>query len=256
MILRKKVIAANWKMNKNRAETAAYIHEFLPILGNTNTTNLEVIICPPFTCLQTLHDALQGSIVKTGAQDIFWETSGAFTGEISASMLTDCGCSYVIVGHSERRHILNESDNDVNRKIKSALAGSLIPILCVGETLQERQSDSARQVVKEQLEKALSGIDITAGKLIVAYEPVWAIGTGVNASPDDAQDMIAFIREQLTQLYNSALAVATPILYGGSVKAANMHDFIIKADIDGALVGSASLDPGEFSEIVRAVENG
>ncbi|MBP1760971.1 MAG: triosephosphate isomerase [Firmicutes bacterium] len=254
--MRKKVIAANWKMNKNRGEAEDYINKFLPLLGNINATDPEVIICPPFTSLQTLHDAVQGSYVKTGGQDIFWETSGAFTGEISAPMLTDCGCSYVIVGHSERRHILDESDYNINRKIKSSLAGALIPILCVGETLQERQNDLARQVVKDQMEKALLGIDITAGNLIVAYEPVWAIGTGVNASPDDAQDMIAFIREQLSQLYNPELASAIPILYGGSVKKANMHDFIIKADIDGALVGSASLDPREFSEIVRSVKNG
>ncbi len=253
--MRKKVVAANWKMNKNRGEAEDYIHNFLPLLGNIDATDTEVIICPPFTCLPTLHDALQGSGVKTGAQDIFWETSGAFTGEISAPMLTDCGCSYVIVGHSERRHILDESDYNINRKIKSSLAGSLIPILCVGETLQERQNDSALQVVKDQIEKGLFEVHLTPENLIVAYEPVWAIGTGINASTEDAQDMIAFIREQLSQLYNHELAAATPILYGGSVKAANMHDFIIKADIDGALVGGASLDPGEFSEIVRSVIN-
>jgi triosephosphate isomerase len=253
--LRKKVIAANWKMNKNRGEAKDYINHFLPLLDNVAGSDLEVIICPPFTCLQTLHDTLPASSVKIGAQDIFWETSGAFTGEISAPMLTDCGCSYVIVGHSERRHILAESDYNINRKIKSSLAGSLIPILCVGETLAQRQNDSARQVVKEQLEKALLEVSIDAGSLIVAYEPVWAIGTGVNASPDDAQDMIAFIREQLPQYCNHEVAAAIPILYGGSVKAANMKDFIIKEDIDGALVGSASLEPGEFSEIVRSVKN-
>jgi len=253
--LRKKVIAANWKMNKNRGEAESYVNVFLPLLGDINAVDLEIIICPPFTCLNTLHVALQKSCVKTGAQNLFWETSGAFTGEISVPMLTDCGCSHVIVGHSERRHILDESDHNINRKVKSSLAGALIPILCVGETLQERQNDLARQVVKEQLEKALFEVDFTAGNLIVAYEPVWAIGTGINASPDDAQDMIAFIREQLAQSYNHELAAATPILYGGSVKASNMHDFILKADIDGALVGSASLDPREFSEIVRSVKN-
>lgn len=253
--MRKKVIAANWKMNKNRSETESYANDFLSLLENINATEQEIIICPPFTCLNTLHAALQGSIVKIGGQNLFWETGGAFTGEISAPMLLDCGCSYVIVGHSERRHILNESDYNINRKVKASLAGGLIPILCVGETLQERQNDSARQVVKEQLEKALLEISFAAGNLIVAYEPVWAIGTGINASPDDAQDMIAFIRAQLTQRYDRELANATSILYGGSVKAANMNDFIRQADIDGALVGSASLDAGEFSEIVRSVKD-
>ncbi|HWQ74843.1 MAG TPA: triose-phosphate isomerase [Syntrophomonas sp.] len=253
--MRKKIAAANWKMYKNRGEAQEYAQQLLALTGS-DQTDAEVIICPPFTCLHALHDALRGSLIKTGAQDLFWETAGAFTGEISALMLTDCGCSYVIVGHSERRHILNESDHYINRKVKAALAGGLDPILCVGETLQERQNDVARQVVKEQLEHALLEVELAAGRLIVAYEPVWAIGTGINASPDDAQDMIAFIREQMGQLYSPRLAAATPILYGGSVKAANMHDFIVKNDIDGALVGSASLDPREFSEIVRSIENG
>ena len=254
--MRKKVIAANWKMYKNRSEAEEYVQQFLPLLSCTSAAELEIIICPPFTCLQTLHQALLGSNIKTGAQDLFWETSGAYTGEISAPMLVDSGCSYVIIGHSERRHILNESDHNVNRKLKAALAGSLIPILCVGETLQERQNDLARQVVKEQLEKALNEIELTAGSLVVAYEPVWAIGTGINASPDDAQEMIAFIRQMLGYLYTHELAAEISILYGGSVKAANMRDFISQADIDGSLVGSASLDPREFSEIVRSGENG
>ena len=255
MILRKKVIAANWKMNKNRSEAQAYVNDFLPLIHEIKAADTEVIICPPFTLLHTLQTALQGSVVKIGAQDIFWENSGAYTGEISAPMLADCGCSYVIIGHSERRHLLDETDHNVNRKIKAALAGSLIPILCVGETLQERQNDLARQVVKEQLDRDLFEVSLTAGKLIVAYEPVWAIGTGVNASPEDAQDMIAFIRQQLARHLSQEMAEVIPILYGGSVKAANMKDFILKEDIDGALVGSASLEPGEFSEIVRAVKN-
>ncbi len=255
MVLRKKVIAANWKMNKNRSESQAYVHDFLPLLAKFKATDAEVIICPPFTLLNGLRTALQGSVVKIGAQDLFWESSGAFTGEISAPMLADCGCSYVIIGHSERRHLLNETDYNVNRKIKAALAGSLVPILCVGETLQERQEDLARQVIKEQLDKDLFEIDLSAGHLIIAYEPVWAIGTGINASPDDAQDMVAFIRQELARHYNRERAEMLPILYGGSVKAANMKDFILQEDIDGALVGSASLDPQEFAEIVRAVEN-
>jgi len=254
-VLRKKIIAANWKMHKNRSEAQDYVNAFLPLWHEIKAADTEVIICPPFTILHTLQTALQGSTVMTGAQDMYWEKHGAFTGEISAPMLTDCGCSHVIVGHSERRHLLGETDDHINLKIKAALAGSLIPILCVGETLEERQNDQAFQVVQEQLDHALFEVDLATRNLIVAYEPVWAIGTGVNAGSEDAQDMIAFIRGQLFRQFNQELADITPILYGGSVKAANMREFIVKKDIDGALVGSASLDPGEFAEIARAVKN-
>ena len=254
--MRKTVIAANWKMYKNSRETQEYVERFLPLLENVDDAMPEIIICPPFTCLPALDSALQGTSIKIGAQNLFWETSGAYTGEISAPMLVDSGCSYVIIGHSERRHILNESDHNVNRKIRAALTGSLLPILCVGETLQERQNDLPRQVVKEQMEKALSEIALVPGGLMVAYEPVWAIGTGITASPDDAQEMIAFIRDLLLLLYDHEIAESTAILYGGSVKAANMLDFISKPDIDGALVGSASLDPREFAGIVRSGKNG
>lgn len=253
--MRKSVIAANWKMYKTRSETEGYARNLLTMLDKANDAELEIIICPPFTDLQTLASVLQGSSIKIGAQNLFWETSGAYTGEISAPMLVDSGCSYVIIGHSERRHILNESDRNINRKIKAALDGSLIPILCVGETLQERQNNLARQVVKGQMEKALSEIELLPGELVVAYEPVWAIGTGINASPDDAQEMTAFIRELLVHRYDQEMAASTAILYGGSVKAANIADFVAKSDIDGALVGSASLEPHEFAEIVRSVNN-
>jgi len=247
--LKKNLVAANWKMHKSMSEAEDYARSFLPLLDDAEAT--DIVICPAFTSLQALHTALQGSSVKVGAQDLFWEASGAYTGEISAAMLIDSGCSYVIVGHSERRHIMGESDLNINRKLKAALANTLIPIFCVGETLPERQNNLAREVVKEQIRKGLQEIKLGAGELVVAYEPVWAIGTGINASADDAQEMIAFIREILSGLYGVPLAQAIPILYGGSVKADNMADFMAKKDIDGALVGGASLNPDDFARIVR-----
>lgn len=236
-------------MHKSISETKDYAQQLLTLL--TDQEDVEVVICPAFTGLQVLHTALQDGAVKLGAQDLFWENNGAYTGEISAPMLVDCGCSYVIVGHSERRHIMGESDLNINRKLIAALANSLTPIFCVGETLPERQNNMARQVVKEQITRGLNDINLDGGKMVIAYEPVWAIGTGVNANADDAQEMIAFIRETLAGLYDRELAQSIPILYGGSVKAENIADFMDKKDIDGALVGGASLNAHDFARIVR-----
>lgn len=241
-------------MHKLSSEALAFSRELLALLDNHN--NIEILICPPFTVLHVLQNSLEGAGIKLGAQNLFWEEKGAYTGEISPLMLKDAGCTYVIIGHSERRQIMGETDASVNRKIKAALDNGLIPILCVGETLQEREKDLAREVVKEQLRRGLQDIELQGRELVLAYEPVWAIGTGVNASNDDAQEMIAFIRSYLAKIYDKATADATRILYGGSVNAENIADFIAKEDVDGALIGGASLQADTLAAIVRKVQNG
>jgi len=245
------LIAANWKMNKTIAETQDFVSEFLPLVAGVE--DVEVLVCPPFTALSALSLALKDSRVRIGAQDIFWEGRGAFTGEISADMLLDLNCRYVIVGHSERRHIMGENDLIINRKLKATGLAGLTPIFCVGETLQERENNMARDVVGGQLEKGLQ--DIPAGALVIAYEPVWAIGTGVNASPEDAREMTGFIRDCLGKLYDRHWASGVQILYGGSVNPANISAFMAQEYIDGALVGGASLNPLDFAGIVRFKSN-
>ncbi len=244
--MKKVLIAANWKMHKTVGEAARYIEAFLPLVSGWDKT--EIAICPPYTCLPYLKDALHDSGVLLGAQNVFWEVQGAFTGEISTAMLTDMNCRYVIVGHSERRHILGESDMTINRKLEAVSGTPLIPIFCVGETQQEREDNQAKAVVERQLETGLAGIDLQ--DLVIAYEPIWAIGTGLTASPADAQEMSAFIRSGLAGLIGGS-AVETRILYGGSVTPKNIESFIEQPDINGALVGGASLSPEDFAAIVR-----
>lgn len=252
--MRTPLAIANWKMNKNSQEARSFIDEFLPRV--TSLTGVDVVVCPPFTCLHVFKERLAQTGVGLGGQNCFWEEQGAYTGEISAPMLIDAGCQYVILGHSERRHIMGETNEIVNRKLAIVLKNGLIPVLCVGETLQERENHRAREVVKEQLNEGLKSISVSPGRLIVAYEPVWAIGTGVNASSEDAQEMIGFIRTQLARLYDDEMAKTTRILYGGSVKAGNVVEIMAEEDIDGALIGGASLDPVAFAEIARLVANG
>lgn len=247
------LIAANWKMNKTIPEALSFVQELTPMIEADN--GVEIVICPPFTCLHTLKNSLEATGVKLGAQNLFWEEKGAFTGEISPLMLIDAGCSYVILGHSERRQIMGESNVIVNRKIKAALEAGLTPILCVGETLPEREKNMAMEVVKEQLLKSLSDISLAGKELVIAYEPVWAIGTGINASSDDAQEMIGFIRDYLAKIYDKSRADMVRILYGGSVKEENIAEFIAKEDIDGALVGGASLQADSLARIVRLSSN-
>ena len=247
--MRTPLIAANWKMNNTVAESTRFADGFLPLVQDVQ--EVEMVICPPFTSLFPLREKLSPTRVNLGAQDIFWEEKGAFTGEISPAMLTDVGCRYVIIGHSERRQLMGETDVMVNRKLKAALQGGLKPILCVGETLQERKNNRAREVVKMQLDGALKDIALTGGELVITYEPVWAIGTGVNASTDDAQEMIGFIRDYITKLYDHNQADAIRILYGGSVKPDNIEGFMNREDIDGALVGGASLEADTLARIVR-----
>lgn len=249
--VRRTLIAANWKMYKTVGEAQEFVRDFLPeIVG---LEGVDIAICPPFTCLSTVHVGLQGSPVEMGAQDVFWESHGAYTGEISPPMLLDLGCRYVIIGHSERRHILGESELAINRKLGAASQAGLIPIFCVGETLQQRQKDLAREVVSQQLEKGLR--DIPRAELVVAYEPVWAIGTGVNASPEDAQEMCGFIRDHLARLYDASWAERIRVIYGGSVKPENISQYVAQADVDGALVGGASLEALNFARMVRLDRN-
>lgn len=240
-------------MHKTIAEADDFLQAFIPLVSNI--TEREIVICSPFTILNKLAAKTAGTNLQIGAQNMFWAAKGAYTGEISAAMIKEIGCKYVILGHSERRHIFKETNLDVNRKISAALVADLIPVCCVGETLEDRQNQRALEVVKEQLEKSLTGIDLNNASLIIAYEPVWAIGTGINASQADAQEMIAFIREQLAYQYGHAIADRTSILYGGSVKSNNIAALMTQKDIDGVLVGGASLDADEFARIVRLGEN-
>ena len=247
--MRTPLIVANWKMNKGLNDAQQYGQELLPILAGY--TGVEVVVCPPFTSLTLMNQIFRGSEIKLGAQNLFWEMKGAYTGEISPAMLVDTGCTYVILGHSERRQIMGENDAIINRKVRAALDVALIPILCVGETLQERENNRAREVVKDQLTRDLKNITFAPQGLVIAYEPVWAIGTGVNASSDDAQEMIGFIRSYLAKLYDQELADSVRILYGGSVKEENIAEFMSEVDVDGALVGGASLQANSFAGIVR-----
>jgi triosephosphate isomerase len=248
---RKKIIAGNWKMNKLVGEArdlAAGVKRELA----SDCPDVEVVLCPPFTSLKVVGDAIQDSNIKLGAQNMHWENEGAFTGEVSASMLRDLYCHFVILGHSERRSYFLETDEVVNLKVKSALAANLTPIVCVGETLQEREDGRTFDVVRSQVEQSMAGLGEQLKTVVVAYEPVWAIGTGRTATPDQAQEVHAFIREVLAAMSSAGVADAVRIQYGGSMKPANAVELLGKPDIDGGLIGGAALDARSFVEIVRA----
>ncbi len=242
-----RLVAANWKMNKTVSETEDYIVEFLKSVKHPE--DREVLICPPFTSLHVAGKLLQGSSVKLGAQNCYYEKKGAFTGEISIPMLRELGCEYVIIGHSERRHIFGESDELINRKLVACLEEGIRPILCVGEKLEEREAGMTFKVVETQLRLALSGIEEYTDSLDIAYEPVWAIGTGVPATPEDAVSVHKFIGELLDKI-NPRREGKTRVLYGGSVKPDNAGDFMRHSEIEGFLVGGASLNPESFTKIV------
>jgi len=250
--MRKKIIAANWKMNMTIGETESFLEDFRMEIEDVN--GVEILIAPPFTSLAKLSELLGGSQkVRLGAQNMYFEASGAYTGEISAAMLRELFVRYVILGHSERRQIFGESDALINKKVHAALASELRPILCVGETLAERDAGKEKEVLETQLKGSLAGI--TAEQMldtVVAYEPVWAIGTGRNASPEQAQDAHAHVRAVLASLTNAETADKVRIQYGGSVKPANAAVLLGQPDIDGALVGGASMEPRSFAEIVKA----
>ncbi len=248
--MRKKLIAANWKMYKTPEETRAFFREFLPIV--TAHTRDEIVVCPPFIDLAPAVEAARGSNVAIGAQNVHWEKEGAFTGEISAPMLTALGVTHVIIGHSERRQYFNETDDTVNRKLETALENGLTPIVCVGEVLEEREAGLTEDVLRRQCMRAFNGISARkAAKLTVAYEPVWAIGTGKTATPQMAADAHLVIRYEAEKAFGKEFAEALRILYGGSVKPENASALMAESEIDGALVGGASLQPAAFAKIVQ-----
>ena len=248
--MRTPIVAANWKMHKTAREAVDYFRRFLELVPARPP--VELVILPPATLLWLAQKHLEGSAVAWGAQNAYPEPHGAFTGEVSVVQVADLGAKYLICGHSERRHIFREDDALIGRKVRAALEGGLNPILCVGETLEEREGGRAWQVVEGQLAAALEGVELSAPeRLVIAYEPVWAIGTGVPAQPEDAQGMAARIRTWLRERFGKA-GGAIRIQYGGSVKPENARDFLSLPDIDGALVGGASLDPDKFWAIAQA----
>jgi triosephosphate isomerase (TIM) len=253
--MRTPFVAANWKMYKTVAEARTFFREFVPLVSAVN--DVEIVVAPAFLAVHAAAEAVRGSRVGISGQDLYWEREGAFTGEVSVGMLKEAGATYVIIGHSERRTKFGETDEHVNRKVKAALAGGLTPIVCVGETLEEREREQTLAVLDRQVTLGLDGLtaEQVAG-LAVAYEPVWAIGTGRTATSAQAQEAHAHIRLRLREKFGAEAADACRILYGGSVKPANTKELVGQADVDGALVGGASLDPKGFSEIVAGSRPG
>jgi triosephosphate isomerase len=249
--MRRKIIAGNWKMNVTADEAVSYLESFLIEVAEEG--GVDIVLIPPFTTLPRVSEKLsEVQNVKLGAQNMHWEKGGAFTGEISASMLRELFTRYVVLGHSERRTLFGETDEIVNKKTKAALAATLTPIVCIGETLEERDANRVEEVLGTQLAGSLAGLTPEQlGDLVIAYEPVWAIGTGRTASPQQAQDAHAFVRKTLAALSDAATAEKIRIQYGGSVKPGNTVELMSQPDIDGALVGGASLDPRGFAEIVK-----
>ncbi len=247
--MRKKVIAGNWKMNKNPEEAKKYLEEFIPLVKDTSA---EVILCAPYLDLKCMVKHTNGSNVKIGAQNMHWEETGAYTGEISGSMLKSIGVEYVIIGHSERRGYFAETDETVNKKIKAAFANELKPIVCVGETLEEREQGKTKEVITAQTRLALEGLtNEQVENTIIAYEPIWAIGTGKTATSEDANNSIKEIRDEICKIYGQMTSERVIIQYGGSVKPTNAKELFNTSDIDGALVGGASLKPEDFAGIVN-----
>ncbi len=247
--MRKPIIAGNWKMHKSIADGVAFINE---IKGQVADTDVETLVCAPYTLLASLVEVAKGTNIKIGAQNMHFEDKGAFTGEVSADMLKEIGVTHVIIGHSERRQFFAETDETVNKKTHKALAKGLTPIVCCGETLEQREADETKTVCKTQIVKAFENISAEdAPKVVIAYEPIWAIGTGKTASSQDANDVIAYIREVLVGLYSDAVSEEVRIQYGGSVKPSNVEEIMNEADIDGALVGGASLEASDFVQLVN-----
>jgi triosephosphate isomerase len=253
--MRKKIVAANWKMNMTLAESARFIESLLLDLGDIS--DVEVVIIPPFTAIAKVTEALgKAQNIKVGAQNMHWEKNGAFTGEISAALLRDLFVRYVVLGHSERRTLFGETDEIVNKKVRAAHEASLRPIVCVGETLEQREKGKIEKVLSTQLKGSLADLEAKEiQETVIAYEPVWAIGTGKVATAEQAQEAHAFIRETLGGLCGDADAQRIRIQYGGSVKPENARELMTQPDIDGALVGGASLDPRSFAQIVKAARD-
>ncbi len=251
--MRNIVIAGNWKMFKTNSEAKELVEG---LINNTkDIIKTKMIVCPPFTALSLVSDLAKGSSIQVGAQNMYWEQQGAFTGEISTEMIKSTGAAFVIIGHSERRQYFYETDETVNKKLHKAIESGLNPIVCIGETLEQRESGVTKDVVGSQVEKAFDGINPnSAKKIILAYEPVWAIGTGKTATPDQAQDVHDFIRQIVAKLYDQSISDNMIIQYGGSVKPGNATELLSQRDIDGALVGGACLEVDSFVGIIEAAE--
>jgi triosephosphate isomerase len=251
--MRKKIIAGNWKMNKTNSEAIQLVKMIK--IKVTDIKKIDMVVCPPFTALSSVNDIVRDSNLKLGAQNLFWEEKGAYTGEISVNMILSTGCSYVIIGHSERRQYFGETDETVNKKIKTALKSGLLPIVCIGETLEQREKGITQEIIDRQIRGGFSGLTSSdISKIIIAYEPVWAIGTGRNATPEQAQEVHSFIRKVLSQMYDKNLSENLRIQYGGSVNTKNSRDLLSQPDIDGALVGGASLEADSFVDIIKSCE--
>lgn len=249
--MRRPLIAGNWKMFKTVRETVAHVTELRSALADVG--NVDLVVAPPFTALHAAAEAGRGTNIAVSAQNLHWEREGAFTGEVSAGMIREAGAQFVIIGHSERRTLFGETNLTVNKKIAAALGAPLIPIVCVGETLQQRDAHQTNTVLDEQLREGLDGFTAEQlSSMVIAYEPVWAIGTGRNATPEQAQDAHAHIRSRLRQWFGAEFAERCRIVYGGSVKPENAASLLRQADVDGALVGGASLDVRSFADIVRS----
>jgi len=243
-------MAGNWKMNNSCAESVELVSQLKAMLADSK--EIDIVVAPPFTALGAVATVLKESPIGLAAQHVFWEETGAFTGEISTAMLKDVGCRYVIIGHSERRQYFSETDETVNKRLTAALKASLIPIVCIGESLAEREAEKALAVIEQQLKGGLKGLSLEEMEnVIIAYEPVWAIGTGKTATPDQAQEVHHFIRDLIARIFSKAIAESTSILYGGSVKPDNVDQLMAQPDIDGALVGGASLKADAFARIVN-----
>lgn len=250
--MRRFLIAGNWKMNTTLQTGVALAGE-LAAAAAKDEASVEVLVCPPYPYLIPVAEKLRGSAVRLGSQDVYFESPGAFTGEVAVEMLKDCGCQYVILGHSERRHVMGETDEVINRKLRAAIAGGVNPVLCVGELLKERQGGQTEEVLDSQMQGCLSGISAEdAANVVIAYEPVWAIGTGVTATPEQAESAHEHLRNWLSTRYTPAFAEKVRILYGGSVKADNAESLLGQPNVDGALVGGASLKAASFVPIIDA----
>jgi triosephosphate isomerase len=247
---KKPFIAGNWKMHKTISEAVEIVNALKK--ASAELTEAELVVIPPFTALNELKKTIEGSSIQLGAQNMFWEEKGAFTGELSASMLKDAGCRYAVIGHSERRQHFGETNETVNKKIKTALSHALVPIMCIGESLDEREKGKTIEKVEDQMNDGLEGLGKNEiGRLIIAYEPIWAIGTGLTATPSQAEEIHIFIREKLAEKYGNETASCAIILYGGSVKPDNTYELIKENNINGALVGGASLEADSFIQIAK-----
>lgn len=247
--MRKPIIAGNWKMNLSINDAVKFIEE---VKNEVSNTDVEPVICAPFTFLKDLKQSVKGTNIKIGAQNMHFEDSGAFTGEISAPMLKELDIDYCVIGHSERRQYFAETDETINKKLKQSFKYDIIPILCVGETLEERESGKTNDIVKSQVVADIKGLDKDlVSKLVIAYEPIWAIGTGKTATSEQANEVISYIREVVKELYNDEVSENIRIQYGGSVKPDNVEEIMNQSDIDGALVGGASLKPSDFIKLVN-----